>query len=38
MTLMEIKNITLHQAMELYQTTKIGFIINDGKIKGMNKN
>lgn len=38
MTIMEIQNITLEKAMELYKTTKIGFIIKDGKLKGMNKN
>lgn len=36
--LMNIKNITLEEAIEIYKLTSIGFIIRDGKLKGMNKN
>lgn len=37
MAIREIHNITLEQAMEVYKTMGIGFIIRDGKLKGMTK-
>jgi hypothetical protein len=38
MAIKDIKNITIEQALEIYNSTKIGFIIRDGKLKGFNKN
>lgn len=37
MKVKDIKNITLEQAFEVYKEFGIGFIIKDGKIKGLNK-
>lgn len=37
MAIKDIHNITLEQAMEIYITMGIGFIIRDGKLKGMTK-
>lgn len=35
MKLKDIKNITIEQAMEVYRTLGISFIIKDGKLKGL---
>lgn len=35
MKLVDIKNITLEQAVEAYEKMGISFIIKDGKLKGL---
>lgn len=37
MAIKDIKNITLEQALEIYKTMGIGFIVRDGKLKGFTK-
>lgn len=38
MAIKDIKNITLEEALRIYNEMGIGFIIRDGELKGFNKN
>lgn len=37
MSIINIKNITLEEAYEIFNSTGIGFILKDGKLKGFIK-
>lgn len=37
MSIKNIKNITLEEAFQIFKETGIGFIIRDGKLKGLIK-